>query len=165
MLKDKEILPVCERYAKIFCKQATKANHIGPDAYNELFNEAFILAKGCKNLHAVPTALKWGLIKYIGNPCRSNANNPNEDKRKSSFLRKDSDKITALDILKKKEEQELLITAIGKLTTREQYIIEYYFYRNKNLKEIANRYDCSFQWISQLLTKILEKLRKEIDGL
>lgn len=162
MLQDDCIIPICERYARIFFKQAVKVQHVGPEAYDELFNEAYVIAKNCKDLRAAPINIKWALIRYLNLSTR--AKNLNKDERNCSFLRKDSCDSTAFNNICMKEERELLMKAIGKLTTKEQYIIEYYFYRKKNLKEIAEIYNCSFQWISKLLEGILKKLEKEING-
>ena len=165
MLTDEEIKPICKRYARVFFRQAARTRHIGPECIlEELFNEAFIIAKGCHHIRTVPTAIKWGLIKYIGLPCSTKAKNPNKDKRKLSSLRETADKITAEQIVERKEEYKLLSDAVGRLSDKEQYIIEYYFYRGLKLKEIAKIYGQSVQWISYLLKETLKKLEREING-
>lgn len=163
MLPDVEIIPICERYAKIFLRQATKASHIGPDAYNEIYNEAYVIAKACKELRSVATSIKWGLINYIGLPCKKDSNDPNKDRRKISFLRENVDRITADIILETKEKQELLMKAVEKLSNTEKHILNSYFYADLSLKEIAIIQKCSFQRISQIIKQTLEKLRREID--
>lgn len=49
--------------------------------------------------------------------------------------------------------------ALARLRARDRNVIVLYFYQSKNLREIAGIYQCSHQYVSQLLRKALEKLK------
>lgn len=164
MLSDESIKPICERYARIFAKQAEAARHIGPGAYNEMYAQAYVVAKNCASLKAVPSNIKFALINYIGLSKRGMTKNSNEDRRNGAFFRREFYELTADKIVEDKETKALLIRAILNLPDCEQGFINDYFYFDMTLKQIAEENDCSFQWVSIVIKNILEKLRKEIDG-
>ena len=155
MLSDKEIMPICKRYARIFYCQASKSHHIGPGAYDEMLNEAYVVAKKCSKLRVVAVNVKWALVRYV----EKKTFNKTIDRRIKKIENEN-----ALLAIEEKEQFELLSKAVSKLSTKEQYLIEYYFYRHLTLKEIAKEWSCSFQWVSQLLKQTLKKLKREIDG-
>ncbi len=60
----------------------------------------------------------------------------------------------------KSEDKELLKEAIKNLTERERLIISLYYYENLNYKEIAEVLDVSVSRISQLHSKVMNKLKE-----
>lgn len=61
------------------------------------------------------------------------------------------------------EERELLIEAIKNLAERDRLIITLYYYEHMNYKEISQALEITVSRVSQLHSKIMKDLRKQIE--
>ncbi len=61
------------------------------------------------------------------------------------------------------EEKELLVQAIKKLAERDRLIITLYYYEHMNYKEISQALDITVSRVSQLHSKIMKDLKKQIE--
>ncbi|MFZ1292274.1 MAG: sigma-70 family RNA polymerase sigma factor [Melioribacteraceae bacterium] len=61
------------------------------------------------------------------------------------------------------EQRELLVNAIKKLSERDRLIITLYYYEHMNYKEISQALDITVSRVSQLHSKIMKDLKKQIE--
>ncbi|MBK8945033.1 MAG: sigma-70 family RNA polymerase sigma factor [Ignavibacteriae bacterium] len=61
------------------------------------------------------------------------------------------------------EQKELLVTAIKNLSERDRLIITLYYYEHMNYKEISQALDITVSRVSQLHSKIMKDLKKQIE--
>lgn len=67
-------------------------------------------------------------------------------------------------IVEQKELKQMLMNSLDKLTEKEKKVILLYYYEELTLKEISRIMDVSESRISQLHTKAILKMRKELGG-
>ncbi len=73
-----------------------------------------------------------------------------------------SDAKTPSEIFDKGEEKKMLLEALKKLNERDRLLLTLYYYENLNYQEIAQVLNISISRISQVHTKILNKLKSEL---
>lgn len=158
MLSDKDILPLCKKWASRFVDRAA---HLGSpeDAFNELVNVAYCTAKPLSKLRGASSWIMWELVRYINTPSV-------ERFKRGSFrisdLRKSQEKfvLTPFQIAEMKDRQRSMIKAVTLLESEEIAIIKLYYAQSKTYKEIGEIFGCSGWWISKRMKKILKKLRE-----
>jgi RNA polymerase sigma factor (sigma-70 family) len=163
MLNDKDIIPICQHYARIFTRQAKQAPHIGQDAtYEELFNEAYATAKPLDKLKGLATCIKGRLMRYIGLTPYS--------RRGAEYKKRDSDRVgivdeeTPLCMLISKEELEEAQKAFETLTESEKHLLDMRYYQGMSFIDMSEVVGYSPEWTSYLVKAVVRRLRKKIDG-
>lgn len=73
-----------------------------------------------------------------------------------------SDSKTPSEIFDKNEEKEMLLEALKKLNERDRLLLTLYYYENLNYQEIADVLNISVSRVSQIHSKIINKLRNDL---
>jgi RNA polymerase sigma factor (sigma-70 family) len=135
MLNDEDIIPICKRYAKAFQRQAMYSITDPEEAYNDLFNEAYVVAKTCSSLDSVATNVKYHLISYLGMKPRGENVDKLIDNRKTNQAIYETTE--PAEIAANKEFEELLNFAKDYLNYQQAFVLHQHYYRGKSLQEIA----------------------------
>lgn len=70
----------------------------------------------------------------------------------------------AIEVMIKKEESLILLDAIDNLPDKERNIIRSRFFENKKLKDIAEDFGCSRQYIHKLEKRAMGKLKQKLES-
>ena len=168
MINDKHLIPLCKRLASRFVRQAA---HLGApdDVFDELVNVAYAAGKARSTIGEAHTWIMWELIHYVVMPMEA------VDKlgvriRRGCFRTVDLRRRyldatpSASDEVEKKDELVKLFNLIMSLGHDDVIIICLRFGRERSFKEIGEIFNRSGWWASMRITKILERLRKELEN-
>lgn len=84
-----------------------------------------------------------------------------EDSDESYLSKYVSNECSVQDVLEKKQERILLLSALQTLTEREQYIMSMYYEHEMKLKEIGSVLDLTESRVSQILSQCIIKIKKK----
>jgi len=155
-MNDKELIPLCERLAARFLKQA---KHLGApkDAFDELVNVAYVAGK--EGRHII-----WELIEYVTKPTISPF-----DRRRRAFRTGDrrrlyrDDPASPEEIAEEKDDRRKAFELLSVMSPDDIVLICLYFGREKSYKDIGKIYNRSGWWVSLRIRGILDSLRKEME--
>lgn len=153
MLKDRDILPICRRYARAFIKQA---KHLGKpdDVFDELMNVAYVAAKQLNKNEGAATWIMWSLIKHTKIQTFEMI-----DRRLLSHPRSAQPD----EFANRTEERELLLAAISKLDPTERALVYCYYRDGMTFRAIGKDLGFSGCWASKLIKDVVNKLREEMN--
>ena len=164
MINDKHLIPLCKRLASRFVRQASQLG-APDDVFDEFVNVAYAAGKARSTIGEAHTWIMWELIHYVVMPMDG------VDRRKKrgcfstiDLRRRYLDAIpSASEELEKKDELIKLFNHIMSLGHDDIIIICLRFGRERSFKEIGEIFNRSGWWASMRITKILERLRKELE--
>ena len=150
MLNDKDLIPLCQAWARRFMRQS---RHLGAedDVFNELTNEAYRVSKGLEKKIGVSTWIMWKLIEYTKIP----------DMTDRRGIGKKVDRPTD-EICEMWEEHQKLIKAVSMLPEDEKLMIHFYYQDGMNYTTIGRKMGFSRTWIKKKIEHALRKLREKM---
>lgn len=157
MLSDKQIIPLCEMWAKKFLRQSMFFNPSRKEAHDALFNIAYSVSKPLNQLNGASTWIMWKLIEYV--------NERKVDSRAEDYAIHVQRGLKMIDPSKEaeiKEERESLGVALSNLNPSDLALIGLRFGEDKTFREIGGIMKCSRRWVAIKIDRIVEKLREEM---
>lgn len=141
--------------------------------YWELINEAWLKIKDQPNPKYWSAGIRWVMRNYthlqIRRDTRGNLDvsvtsldaeyNGNEDNTLMNNISDESMSSSEIALIENKEQISKLVEKAG-LEFKDVLLIFQYYYQESTLRELAKRYDCSFQTIYNKLQAIQKKLKR-----
>lgn len=142
-LPDEQVLPVCYFWAKRLC-----TNKI---SFDELVNEAYIVAKRLSNPLLLQKWVKWTMIHFV----QKGPNVPLEDWEVED---------KSFDFRLFMEMQEDLMHAVEEVCDEEeQHLLCLIYWKGMSYRKVAKAHCISFQAVFFRVEKILRKLREHYE--
>lgn len=143
MLTDEEVLPTCFYWAKRLCTKTVP--------FNELVNEAYLVAKKLRSPLLLQKWVKWTMIHFI------------QHGRSLSTLPEGIDvKDTSFDFAAFREMQEELMRVVDKVCNEiEKRFLYLSFWQGLSYRAIAKIENISFQGVFYRINTAIEKIRRE----